>query len=103
MYSLVFYVPETHLDAVKTAVFLAGAGSIGDYDQCCWQVKGEGQFRPNLNANPFLGEVGALEKVEEYRVEMVLKDDVKAEVTRVLLSAHPYEEVAYHFIQIQSQ
>lgn len=102
MYSLVFYVPETHLEVVKEAVFLVGAGAIGDYDHCCWQVRGEGQFRPNLNATPFLGAAEVLEKVAEYRVEMVLKDELKTKVTAALLMAHPYEEVAYHFIQIQS-
>ncbi|REG81456.1 NGG1p interacting factor NIF3 [Marinomonas pollencensis] len=101
MYSLVFYVPETHLDEVKNAVFSAGAGSIGDYEQCCWQVKGEGQFRPNLNAAPFIGNAGEIEKVAEYRVEMVLHTALKTSVRDALLAAHPYEEVAYHFIQTE--
>lgn len=101
MYSLVFYVPETHLEQVKQAVFLAGAGAMGDYDSCCWQVKGQGQFRPMDGASPFLGKVGELEYVDEYRVEMVLADGVKSEVISALLLAHPYEEVAYHLIPIQ--
>lgn len=100
MYSLVFYVPDTHLEVVKKAVFLAGAGAIGDYDQCCWQVKGQGQFCPNDSAVPFIGAGGVLEKMDEYRVEMVLKDDLKEKVAAALLAAHPYEEVAYHFIQL---
>lgn len=102
MYSFVFYVPETHLDEVKQAVFSAGAGAIGDYDQCCWQVKGEGQFRPNLNATPFIGNADEIEKVAEYRVEMVVNKEFKVGVTEALLTAHPYEEVAYHFILIES-
>ena len=99
MYSLVFYVPESHLESVKKAVFSAGAGLMGNYDSCCWQVKGQGQFRPTKGATPFLGEVDELELVDEYRVEMVLGDEVKASVLSALLLAHPYEEVAYHFIQ----
>lgn len=101
MYSFVFYVPESHLESVKQAVFSAGAGSMGNYDSCCWQVKGQGQFRPIKGATPFLGQVDELELVDEYRVEMVVGDDSKASVLAALLLAHPYEEVAYHFIQIQ--
>jgi hypothetical protein len=101
MYSLVFYVPESHLEEVKEAVFSAGAGAIGDYEACCWQVKGEGQFRPNAQANPFIGQSGLLEKVEEYRVEMVLQADLKGEVVSALKAAHPYEEVAYHLIKLE--
>jgi len=91
MYSLVFYVPESHLESVKHAVFSAGAGSMGNYDSCCWQVKGLGQFRPAKGATPFLGKVGELEFVDEYRVEMVLREEVKASVLAALLLAHPYE------------
>jgi hypothetical protein len=101
MYVLVFYVPESHLELVKQAVFLAGAGSMGDYDSCCWQVKGRGQFRPLKGATPFLGKINEVGCVEEYRVEMVLSEEVKASVLAALLLAHPYEEVAYHFIQMQ--
>ncbi|MBU2239497.1 MAG: NGG1p interacting factor NIF3, partial [Gammaproteobacteria bacterium] len=68
---------------------------------CCWQVKGQGQFKPVKGATPFLGKVDELEFVDEYRVEMVLSEEVKAVVLAALLLAHPYEEVAYHFIQIQ--
>ena len=101
MYSLVFYVPETHLQAVKEAVFTVGAGCIGDYEACCWQVKGEGQFRPNAKAVPFIGQSGVLEKVAEYRVEMVLEESLKEVVVATLKQAHPYEEVAYHLIKVE--
>lgn len=101
MYSLIFYVPESHLESVKQAVFSAGAGAMGDYDSCCWQVKGQGQFRPRKGAAPFLGKLDELELVDEYRVEIVLDDEVKAGVLAALLLAHPYEEVAYLFIPIQ--
>ncbi|MBM6552155.1 NGG1p interacting factor NIF3 [Marinomonas ostreistagni] len=102
MYSLVFYVPETHLEEVKEAVFAAGAGRIGDYEACCWQVKGLGQFRPSADANPFIGESGKLESVAEYRVEMVLLAELKEVVVQALQQSHPYEEVAYHLIAVES-
>ena len=60
VYKLCFYVPESHLESVKQAVFEAGAGAIGDYRDCCWQVKGQGQFRPMAGSQPFLGEQGVL-------------------------------------------
>ncbi|WP_417552847.1 NGG1p interacting factor NIF3 [Marinomonas fungiae] len=101
MYSLVFYVPETHAEAVKSAVFAAGAGQIGDYEQVCWQVKGEGQFRPTEQAQPFIGQPGVLEKVPEYRIEMVVLAEYKAAVVSALKQSHPYEEVAYHLIQVE--
>lgn len=95
MYKLCFFVPQTHLDAVKQAIFQAGAGRIGDYDQCCWQIKGKGQFRPLPGSQPFIGESGALEVVEEYRVEMVCADDRIRKAVAALRRAHPYEEPAY--------
>jgi hypothetical protein len=95
MYKLTFYVPDSHLDMVKSALFSAGAGQVGDYEACCWQVKGTGQFRPKAGANPFLGKVGALEQVEEWRVEMVLADQYLSAVIAALRQAHPYEEPAF--------
>ncbi|MEH6501226.1 MAG: NGG1p interacting factor NIF3 [Pseudoalteromonas distincta] len=95
MYKLCFYVPETHLESVKAAVFAAGAGQIGDYDQCCWQVKGQGQFRPLAGSQPFLGQAGELEVVAEYRVELVCADDSIVAAVAALRLAHPYEEPAF--------
>lgn len=95
MYKLVFYVPESHLDAVKTAVFATGAGRIGDYDSCCWQTRGQGQFRPLAGSDPHLGRQGQLEQVEEYRVELVCRDELIRPALAALHKAHPYEEPAY--------
>lgn len=100
MYKLVFFVPVGHLDEVKIAVFDAGAGRIGDYDHCCWQVLGEGQFRPLSGSNPFLGAAGELEYVEEYRVEMVCADELIQGAVRALVESHPYEEPAYDVWQL---
>lgn len=95
MYKIAFYVPESHLDMVKTALFEVGAGRIGDYDQCAWQTFGQGQFRPLVSSNPYIGESGVLETVPEYKVEMVCKDqDIEAAI-EALRRAHPYEEPAF--------
>lgn len=93
-----FYVPESHLEKVKEAIFAAGAGIIGNYDQCCWQTKGKGQFRPLAGSNPTLGSQGALEFVEEWKVELVLEEGLKEVVLAALKKAHPYETPAYSFV-----
>jgi hypothetical protein len=95
MYKLCFYVPEAHREVVKQAVFDAGAGRMGDYDSCCWQVLGTGQFRPLKGADPHIGTIGALEHVDEYRVETLCSGDVVREVIKALRAAHPYEEPAF--------
>ena len=98
MLVLVVYIPRSHLEEVKAALFAAGAGRIGDYDCCCWQVEGAGQFRPLDGSRPFVGQQGKIEQVPEYRVELVLAANLRQEVTEALLAAHPYEEPAYHFL-----
>jgi hypothetical protein len=100
MVHLFFYVPEQALETVKQAVFEAGAGEIGDYSQCCWQIKGQGQFRPSAGSQPFLGKQDELTKVAEYRVEVVMEKACVKEVKSALLASHPYEEVAYGFVEL---
>jgi len=101
MYKLEFYVPETHLDEVKSAVFQAGAGRIGNYDCCCWQTLGSGQFRPLAGSRPFLGQIDEIEKVPEWKVEMVFGEDYLMAVIEALESAHPYETPAYQYWMVQ--
>lgn len=102
MLKLCFFVPESHLESVKSAVFASGAGRIGQYDQCCWQIKGQGQFRPLAGSQPFMGQENCLEVVEEYRVEMVLEACHLEAVIAALLGAHPYEEPAYEVFEMVS-
>lgn len=100
MFKLIYYVPDTHLDLTKTAVFNAGAGTIGNYEHCAWQVLGTGQFKPLKGANPFIGTLNALEQVAEWRVEMIVTPSVASEVLKALKASHPYEEPAFEFIQL---
>lgn len=95
MYQIIVYIPEAHLQAVKTALFSAGAGCIGDYDCCAWQILGQGQFRALENSNPYCGEKNIIETVAEYRVEMVCKDECLDKAIKAMIIAHPYEEPAY--------
>ena len=66
MYKLCFFVPDAHVEAVKQAVFASGAGRIGNYEACCWQVLGQGQFRPLPGSQPFIGETGVVQQVAEW-------------------------------------
>lgn len=100
MYQLCFYVPESHLEAVRDALFAQGAGRYNDYDQCCWQVKGEGQFRPLAGSRPYEGKQNSLERLAEYKVEMICKEEVIKDAVKTLLAVHPYEEPAYRIYKI---
>lgn len=101
MYKMCYFVPESHLEATKNALFDTGAGRIGDYDCCAWQCKGQGQFRPLDGSQPFLGQTGEIERVEEFRVELVCKDDLIQAALQALKKAHPYEEPAYEVFRME--
>lgn len=100
MYKITFYVPESHLEPVKAALFEAGAGRIGAYEACAWQVKGQGQFRPLPGSNPFVGKTGQVEQVDEYKVELVCDDASIQRAVAALREAHPYEEPAYDVVRL---
>ncbi len=100
VYKLCVYIPQAQLDAVKAAMFTAGAGKIGDYDNCCWQVLGEGQFRPLAGSTPAIGQQGIVESVAEYRVELVCADAAISAVLAAMKKAHPYEQPAYDVWQL---
>lgn len=100
MYKLTVFIPDTHLDVVKNALFNAGAGQIGKYSHCCWQVLGQGQFMPLAGNNAFIGETNQLESVSEWRVEMVVVEANIQAVIKALKMAHPYETPAYDVINL---
>lgn len=101
MYTLFFYVPESHLEVVKHAVFAVGAGTVGDYQNCCWQVQGLGQFQPMAGSQPFIGTQNQLEKVVEWRVELVVDAAHIKLAVSALKAAHPYEEPAYAVYRLE--
>lgn len=102
MYKITFFVPESHLEEVKLAMFAAGAGKIGHYDQCAWQIKGQGQFRPLTGSKAFIGQTHQLEKVTEYRVEMVCAWQPLEAVITALKNSHPYETPAFDVIKTET-
>ena len=101
MYKISFYVPLNYAEKVKSAVFLTGAGKLGSYDNCSWETLGAGQFRPLSGSEPFFGEEGALEKVEELKVELVCRPECIKAAIEALIKAHPYETPAYDVIKLE--
>lgn len=100
---LVVFIPSGYEQSVAEALFSAGAGQIGAYDEVAFRSRGEGSFRPGQGANPFIGEIGQTEHVDEFRLETIVP---KRKLTRVLEKmhkAHPYEEVAYDLVPLQNQ
>lgn len=103
MYQLCFYVPASHLEEVKEAVFAAGAGHMGNYDCCAWQTEGVGQFRPRQGSQPFAGTQDTLEKVSEFKLEIVCEDKAIRQAVAALIAAHPYEEPAYSVWKLEKE
>lgn len=100
MYKISFYVPKSHLEQVKNALFDKGAGKYKNYDKCSWQTLGKGQFRPIENADPYLGKLNKLHKEEEYKVELICKNEIIKNVIAELKKVHPYEEIAYDVVEV---
>lgn len=99
---LVVYVPRSHVEQVREALFEAGAGTIGNYDQCSFNSAGYGTFRPGDQANPTIGTSGNQERVEETKIEVVFPADKERNIIVSMLAAHPYEEVAYHVLNLDN-
>ena len=92
---LVVFVPREALDAVRDAVFAAGAGRIGDYERCSWYTEGTGTFLGGEDTSPTVGEAGREERVPELRLETIFPAARHDEVIAALRRAHPYEEPAF--------
>ncbi len=98
LWKLNVYVSQKDMSAVESALFAAGAGALGNYDQCSFSWEGEGTFRPLEGANPTEGKIGERSILKENRLEVVVEEWSKKRVHQALLSAHPYEEVAHDWI-----
>lgn len=99
---LVFFVPVKNADAVRQAIFEAGAGNIGNYDSCSFNILGSGTFRGLDGSNPFVGKPGKLHLEEEVRIETIVPFHVMNKVVKALMEAHPYEEVAYDIYPLEN-
>ncbi len=99
---LVTFIPLNHLEKVQDAIFTAGAGHIGKYDRCSYQVSGNGTFRADAEANPYVGEKGEFHVEKEVRFETIIPVHLKDRVVKAMIEAHPYEEVAYDLYPLQN-
>jgi dinuclear metal center YbgI/SA1388 family protein len=96
------YVPGTHLEAVRSAVFEAGGGHIGRYSGCSFMTTGTGTFTAEEGARPFVGEKGKPHEASEWRLEIVFPSHLESRVTRAMRAAHPYEEVAFDVVRLDN-
>ncbi|MBW2962988.1 Nif3-like dinuclear metal center hexameric protein [Mesonia aestuariivivens] len=100
---LVAHVPHKNVEAVRDALFKAGAGSIGNYDNCSFNILGKGTFKANEQANPTLGEIGKLHTEEETQLQLTYPKHIESKVLKALFKTHPYEEVAYEITTLENK
>lgn len=103
MYKLIFFVPPSHVEEVKKAVFSSGGGRVGAYSQCCWQTLGRGEFFSEKTAEPFIGVPGERSLLSEYRVEVRIEEDVLEGCMAALRLAHPYEEPVIDLVKLENE
>ena len=94
------FVPADHIEVVRKAIFEAGAGDIGNYNECSFSVEGMGTFKGNESTNPFVGEPGKRHYEQELKLEVVFPAQIQSSVLNALKAAHPYEEVAFDVIDL---
>ena len=100
LYQFYYYVPISHLEKTKKAIFAAGAGKMGNYSSCAWQTKGVGQYKPEPKSKAYIGKVGKISKVAEYKVETVCKQSKIKAVIKALKKSHPYEHPAFGVVAL---
>src|SRR4030095_6705353 len=97
------FVPIAHADKVRQAIFHAGGGHIGNYEECSFNAEGFGTFKGGLDTDPYVGKPGELHKENEIKVEVIFPAWLESRIIKNLLAAHPYEEVAYDIIRLDNQ
>jgi len=103
MVQISFYVPKKDAEAVKSAMFKAGAGNINNCSHCAWQTEGIGQFMPKQSAEPAIGVLDQLEILPEFKIEMICDDNHIDKVVSAMKASHPYEEVAYAVVKLENK
>ena len=101
MYKLNYYVPTDAKEKTKEALFSIGVGKFDNYEKCSWETLGSGQFKPIDGAKPSIGSIDKLEVLQEYKVEMICRDDLIKKAVETLKYIHPYEEVAYEVFKME--
>ncbi|HSM63048.1 MAG TPA: Nif3-like dinuclear metal center hexameric protein, partial [Gillisia sp.] len=99
---LTTYVPKEQADLLRESLFQAGAGAIGNYDECSFNISGTGSYKPNMDSNPTIGERGKLHLEEEIQIGVTFPKHLEHKVLQALFKNHPYEEVAYEVITLDN-
>lgn len=99
---LVTFSPVNHAEEVRNALFKAGAGAIGKYDECSFNAQGEGTFKAGKESNPFVGEIGKRHSENETRIEIIFPSFLQNKIIQSLKESHPYEEVAYYIQALEN-
>lgn len=100
---LVTYCPDENAAAIREALFEAGGGCIGNYEECSFNTNGYGTFKAGANANPHVGEIGKQHQEKETRIELIYPAYLEAKLLKALFLAHPYEEVAYDLVELSNK
>ncbi len=100
---LVTYCPDENATAIRTALFTAGGGAIGNYEECSFNANGYGTFKAGINANPHVGEIGKQHQEKETRIELIYPSYIESKLLKALFLAHPYEEVAYDIVELSNK
>lgn len=100
---LTTYVPKNEAENLRSALFQSGAGSIGNYNDCSFNVNGLGTFNANENSNPTIGEKGRIHTEEETKVTVIFPKHLESKILQTLFNTHSYEEVAYEVITIENK
>lgn len=100
---LTTYIPKNNETEVRETLFAAGAGAIGNYDHCSFNIDGVGTFNGNENSNPTVGEKGATQHEKETKLTVIFGKHLEAKILRALFNSHPYEEVAYEIIPLENK
>mgnify|MGYP001167415806 CR=1 FL=1 len=99
---LAVFCPHDRAEEVRLAMFTAGAGRIGNYDACSFNLRGEGTFRAGDAARPYVGAIGEMHAEPETRIEVIVPRSLERKVVAAMIRAHPYEEVAYDLYPLQN-
>tara|TARA_R100001369_G_scaffold21881_3_gene39723 strand:+ start:31239 stop:32333 length:1095 start_codon:yes stop_codon:yes gene_type:complete len=97
------YVPTVHADKLRDKLFEAGAGAIGNYDNCSFNIQGKGSYKANENANPSIGKIGEIHFEQEIQLNVVFPNHLEKTILKALFSNHPYEEIAYEVISLDNE
>lgn len=103
IYKLTTYVPHAFAKALKESLFAAGAGQIGNYNECSFSLKGKGTYKAGKNTNPFIGQKGEQHTEKETQLHLTFEKHAKQSVLKALFTNHPYEEVAYEVTALENK